>query len=227
MTPGVIVALDVDRAETAVRLARDLASHVDGFLLGAGLVFGPGPASISAVAALGPPVLVDAPIIGVPARIREAAERLVDFGARWITAASAAGPAGLAAAVDGTGAAAGVIALPVPTTVSDADLASLRMESRGRVTAAVARSASAAGCQGIVCSPGEINVARSVSPGLEVFVPGVRMDRGDDEGHVTVASPSAVAAAGAAFLIVGREVREAPDPIAAVRRIRAGITESD
>ena len=102
--PPVLVALDVATAEDAVRMAKLVAPHVGGFKIGLGLLHGPGPATIAALAELGKPVFADAKLHDIPTQVGAAATRLGRWGARWVTAHVSGGEAMLRAAVadDGT-----------------------------------------------------------------------------------------------------------------------------
>jgi orotidine-5'-phosphate decarboxylase len=85
-----LVALDVRSAEEAVRLARALAGKVAGFKVGLGLLHGPGPGLVGALARLGP-VFADAKLHDIPSQVQAAARRLGEYGARWVTAHASGG----------------------------------------------------------------------------------------------------------------------------------------
>lgn len=78
-----------------------------------------------------------------------------------------------------------------------------------------------AGLQGIVCSPHEIEVVRSVLPAAAwIVVPGIRRP-GDTAGdQARVAGPAEAARSGATHLVIGRPLLQAADPAAAVREFQ-------
>ena len=226
--PPILVALDVPTAEDAVRLARDLAPHVGGFKVGLGLLHGPGPGTVATVAALGRPVFADAKLHDIPSQVETAATRLGQMGARWVTAHAAGGEGMLSAAVSGaargSACAAGILAVTVLTSLGEKDLAAAGIAaSPGKLVSRMSRLAVAAGCEGVVCSPRELGVVASVAPGLLKVVPGIRPGGAESGDQHRVASPSEALARGADWLVIGRPIVAAEDPVAAAKAIIAGM----
>ena len=90
----------------------------------------------------------------------------------------------------------------------------------------LASRAREAGLDGVVASPQEIRALRLAMGARWVIVtPGVRPvargAAGDDQART--ATPAAAVAAGADYLVVGRPITQAPDPIAAARAILAEL----
>jgi len=83
-----------------------------------------------------------------------------------------------------------------------------------------ARLAAAAGLDGVVASPRETAVLRSA--GLEdllIVTPGIRPTGHSDDDQARVATPIGAIADGTDYLVVGRPITAAPDPVAAAREI--------
>ncbi len=228
MVKGIIVALDVPNAESAVSLAEQVAEHVVGFKIGLGLLHGPGPILISALVGLGKPVFADAKLNDIPSQVQAAARRLGEHGARWVTAHVNGGEAMLEAAVagleEGSGAApAGILGVTVLTSHDEASLARIGIDrSPGKLVARMARVAAAAGCEGVVSSPQELKVVADVAPGLLRVTPGIRpVDRHDDQARTM--TPQEAMRRGADLLVVGRPITAAGDPAAAAAQIAEQI----
>ncbi|MCL1599449.1 MAG: orotidine-5'-phosphate decarboxylase [Actinomycetia bacterium] len=225
----IIVALDLPTAEEAVELARRVTPFVAGVKIGLGLLHGPGPGTIDALVRLGLPVFADAKLHDIPSQVEAAAERLGRHGARWITAHVGGGEAMLEAAVRGLrrgagNAAAGVLGVSVLTSLDASDLERLGIQrTPGQLVSKMAAVAAAAGCEGLVCSPLELNVVRQVAPDLIRVTPGIRPGTSDDD-QARVATPTEAIERGATYLVVGRPITEAPDPGDAAMQILAGIT---
>lgn len=223
----VLVALDVPSAEDAVRLARLVAPHVGGFKVGLGLLHGPGPGTVAAVAALGKPVFADAKLHDIPSQVEVAASQLGRLGARWVTAHVAGGEAMIEAAVSGLARGAphhaGILGVTVLTSLDQASLTAVGITATpGRLVSRMARIAARLGCEGVVCSPLELGVVATVAPDLVKVTPGIRLEPGDDDQR-RVTTPTDALERGASWLVIGRPITRAADPAAAAAAIAEAI----
>lgn len=227
----IIVALDLPTAEQAVAMAVEVAPHVGAFKIGLGLLHGPGPATIDALVRLDKPVFADAKLHDIPSQVLVAAERLGKHGARWVTAHVSGGIDMLQAAVEGldagaSGAPAGILGVSVLTSLDKADLERVGIQrSPGQLVGKMAKVAAVAGCEGLICSPQELNVVAQTAPGLLRVTPGIRPhDLGDDQART--AMPSEAIERGASMIVVGRPITQASDPGRAAAEILADINEN-
>jgi len=86
--------------------------------------------------------------------------------------------------------------------------------------------AAAAGCHGVVCAGHELMMLkRRFGDRLLAVVPGIRPAAGEVAGddQQRVMTPAAAVAAGADYLVVGRPIRDAADPLRAAEAIVAQI----
>jgi orotidine-5'-phosphate decarboxylase len=224
----IIVALDVPSAEEAVRLAHRLAPHVRGFKVGLGLLHGPGPGVVGALAQLGE-VFADAKLHDIPSQVERAARRLGEYGARWVTVHASGGVEMMQAARSGLESRSkigGILAVTVLTSLDAPSLAALGLGNRpGRLVSRLAKAAAAAGVEGIVCSARELGDVAQVAPGLVRVTPGIRPDGPTEDDQRRVATPEEALERGADLLVVGRPITGAADPeeAAATLAIRLGI----
>ena len=227
----IIVALDLPTAEQAVAIAQQVSPHVGAFKIGLGLLHGPGPATIDALVRLGRPVFADAKLHDIPSQVRAAAERLGNHGARWVTAHVSGGLDKLQAAVEGLEAGAGdanagVLGVSVLTSLAKPDLERVGIQrSPGQLVGKMAKVAAAAHCEGLVCSPQELNVVAQAAPGLLRVTPGIRPTAVDDD-QARTATPIDAIERGASLLVIGRPITQAADPAAAAASILSDITRS-
>lgn len=226
----ILVALDVPTAEEAVRHAAALAPHVGGFKIGLELLMGPGPAVVAAIGRLGKPVFVDAKLHDIPNTVHRAARHIGSLGARWMTAHAFGGRRMLEAAATGLaegagGRAAGVLAVTVLTSLDEQDLAAGGVSgSPGRQTARLAKVAATSGCEGVICSPNELGVIAQVAPQLLKVTPGIRPAGSPPDDQRRTAGPGEAIERGADYLVIGRAILRAQDPVAAARDILADTT---
>ena len=85
--------------------------------------------------------------------------------------------------------------------------------------------AAGAGLRGLVCSPHEIAPLRAVlPPEVRLVTPGIRPRTASLDDQTRVMTPAEAAQAGANFIVVGRPIFKAPDPVAAARDILAELS---
>ena len=77
-----------------------------------------------------------------------------------------------------------------------------------------------AGLDGVVCSPHDLEVIRTVLPReFMTVVPGIRPAGADAQDQKRIATPKAAVDAGADVLVIGRAIAGADDPVAAAQAI--------
>jgi orotidine-5'-phosphate decarboxylase len=221
----ICVALDFPAWREAEPFARAVAPAVGMLKVGLELFAAEGPAVVRAAAALGRPVFLDLKLHDIPNTVEGAARSAAASGASLLTVHASGGAAMVAAAVKGAGGKLRVLAVTVLTSLDAAALQAIGLE--GPPEAAVvrlARLAVDAGAGGLVCSPHEVRAVRAaVGPGPLLVVPGVRPPGAARGDQARVATPAEAVTAGADVVVVGRPLRDAPDPMAAARAIAASL----
>jgi orotidine-5'-phosphate decarboxylase len=227
MTPSdrICAALDFPSFAAAEPFARAVAPHVGMLKVGLELFVAEGPPAVRAAAALGRPVFLDLKLHDIPNTVEGAARSAAASGAALLTVHAAGGAEMIRAAVRGAGPAVRVLAVTVLTSLDAGALDAIGLA--GPPEAAVvrlARLAVGAGAGGLVCSPHEVRAVRAaVGPGPLLVVPGVRPAGAAKGDQARVATPAEAVAAGADVIVVGRPLRDVPDPVAAAREIAATL----
>jgi len=118
-----------------------------------------------------------------------------------------------------------VLAVTVLTSLDDADLAAQGIDGHAEKHALrLAHVAFDAGVRGFVCSPAEVRAMRDeLGPEVTLVTPGVRPAGSATHDQKRVATAADAIANGADFVVVGRPIRDAPDPREAARSIAAEI----
>jgi orotidine-5'-phosphate decarboxylase len=222
---SVLLALDVETVDEAVKLARLVEPHVSGFKVGLGLLHGE-PYSVERVAEVGLPVFVDAKLHDIPAQVQAAARQLGRRGARWVTAHITGGAAMLRAAAtglgEGSGGRAGILGVSILTSLEAADLVAVGINGPTEFAVErLARMAAVVPVEGVVCSVHEVPIVREAAGGLLTVTPGIRPVAVEDHDQKRTATVEMALQAGADYLVVGRAVTSAANPA----EVAAGMAE--
>lgn len=225
-----IFPLDLPDWGQASAMAKKLNGHVGWFKVGLELFIAEGPPVIARLRELAPEtrIFLDLKLHDIPATVGLAMAAAARLGADLITVHAQGGEAMLRAAVDKAGATR-VLAVTVLTSLNPDDMSELNDEHRqpGALVKVLASRALAAGCYGLVASGHEVGVLRAEfgqKPAL--VIPGIRpawsQVRGDDQKRT--ATPAEAVKGGADYLVIGRPIRDAEDPVEAADRIVAELS---
>jgi orotidine-5'-phosphate decarboxylase len=225
MKDRLIVALDFPSGTEALALAERLAGSVGVMKVGLELFTREGPSLVRELRARGFEVFLDLKLHDIPNTVAKAAEAAADLDVKFLTIHAGGGPAMLAAAVKAAAGRTSLLAISVLTSLDDSDLAAVGVN--GGIQEQVMRLAglaAEAGVAGLVSSPHELDALRAgPGAGLTLVTPGIR-GPGDAAGDQKRAmTPRAAIAAGADYLVIGRPITQAADPVAAVAAIVADM----
>jgi len=213
-----VLSLDVGGLPEALALARRLTPWFATAKVGYELYAEAGPGAFDALHGLGLQVFADLKLHDIPNTVGRGAHALGRRGVEFLNFHAAGGVDMMRAGIEGLreGARdaghAEPIALGVTVLTSDTDTSAF---------AARLGAAADAGCDGVVCSAFEIADARSVS--MRTMVPGLRLAGSDANDQVRVATPGTAARRGADWLVIGRTVTGAPDPVDAAAQVAADV----
>ncbi|MEK9672192.1 MAG: orotidine-5'-phosphate decarboxylase [Rhodospirillaceae bacterium] len=223
----ILVALDTNDAVEAARLAGGLAGHVGGIKLGKEFFTANGPEGVRKVAAAGLPFFLDLKFHDIPNTVAGAIRAAGPLSPFMLNIHASGGKAMMQAARAARdeawpqGSRPVLLAVTVLTSLSDGDLIQLGIDADTKAQVArLAKLAQASGMDGVVCSAHEIEIIRSIcGPDFTLVVPGIRPEwsvRGDQKRVVT---PRDAVSLGADYLVIGRPINQADDPVNAAQRI--------
>jgi orotidine-5'-phosphate decarboxylase len=216
------VALDVDDAVAALRLARDLQPWFGVAKVGLELYSAAGPDIIGALTDLGYDVFADLKFHDIPTTVGRAATVVGSLGARYLNLHAQGGVPMLRAGVEGFLAGAEGAGMPVPIALAVTILTS-DPEAPADVLASRVRAALDAGCGGVVCGVTDVVAVKEQGPELVAVVPGIRPAGSPVHDQARLGTPAEAVAAGADVLVIGRAVTQADDPSAAAAAIAASL----
>jgi orotidine-5'-phosphate decarboxylase len=225
----VIVPLDVPTAGAAYEVMARLPG-VRFWKVGLELFVSGGPALLDQLNAEGKRIFLDLKFHDIPNTMAGACRAAATYGVDLLTVHSTAGSAALQAAQTAAqeGAAASGVRSPqvIAVTVLTSLTASvLQAEIQVPLDLAdyaihLARLSQASGLAGSVCSPHEAAVLRQAcGPDWLLICPGVRPQGGRTEDQQRVMTPGQAIAAGADYLVIGRPITQAQDPMRAFQAI--------
>lgn len=226
--PRIIVALDYPNAAEALALARRLAPARCRLKVGLELYTAAGPDFVRALAALGFAVFLDLKFHDIPNTVAQACRQAAALGAWMLTVHCFGGPEMLraaSAAVAGAAQRPLVVGVTVLTSMDSNQLSAVGADDDvyAQVTR-LARLAADGGLDGVVAAPTEAAQLRAhFSAPFRIITPGIRMagDAADDQRRFL--TPAAAIKAGADYLVVGRPITRAPDPLAALAAIERDL----
>jgi orotidine-5'-phosphate decarboxylase len=224
-------ALDYASVDEARAAARLVAPAIGMIKVGLELFVGAGPSVVALGKEVGLPVFLDLKLHDIPETVERAVAQASSLGARLVTVHASGGRVMLRRAVERAAREGGelaICAVTVLTSLDDADLRDVGLAGPASEAALrLARVAFEEGVRWFVCSPAEVRSLRSALGKDAVLVtPGVRPASAAKGDQKRVATPEQAIADGADWVVVGRPIRDASDPLAAARAIAAAIQES-
>lgn len=232
-----IIALDVETPTKALELVKQLHSVAGMFKVGSQLFTAAGPQIVRDILAHDSKVFLDLKFHDIPHQVAGAARSAAELGVSLFTIHASGGSEMVQRAVDSVnevaakgGERSAILAISVLTSIDETILSQIGVTSSpAESVLRLVKLAEAAGVDGVVASPQEIETIRRTvsSPDFLVVTPGIRPSTNDKGDQKRVATPAAAIAAGASYLVVGRPITAAPDPLAAATAILDEIQRAE
>ena len=230
MNNPVIVALDYPDAASAMALAERLSPSLCRLKVGKELFTRAGPALVDRLQGLGFDIFLDLKFHDIPNTVAGAVRAAADLGVWMVNVHASGGARMMESAREAVETAAHrplLIGVTVLTSMSDDDLASMgyRETAHQRVLR-LADMVQDSGLDGVVCSAQEATELRAAHGNAFCLVtPGIRF-AGDDAGDQRrVVTPADAMQRGSTYLVIGRSITGADDPLAALERVHAELRD--
>lgn len=233
-----IVALDVADADTAMRLVGQLRGMVGMFKIGSQLFTAAGPALVKSVLAMGEKIFLDLKFHDIPNTVAAAGTEATRLGVSMFNVHAAGGTEMMRRTADAVNETAAREQLSRPVIIGVTVLTSADATTLGEMGSSLepqelvgrlATLAEASGLDGVVASPHEVGDIRRLvkNPAFVIVTPGVRPRGASAADQKRVTTPGAAVTAGATYLVVGRPILEAPDPVKAAQSILEEIETAE
>ncbi len=213
-----IVALDLVEAKKAVQLAELLSPYVTTFKVGWQLFLSGGQKIVEALREKGE-IFLDLKLYDIPFQISKAVEVLSRLDLRFLTISLFGGSQMVKEAVKAAENFSFnrllLLGVTILTSLEEADLRSMGIKnSTEESVLRLAKIGIEAGLKGLVASPREARIIKNnLAPGVIVVTPGLRLTGEKHSDQKRVSTVHEALEAGADFLVVGRPITAAPDPL--------------
>jgi orotidine-5'-phosphate decarboxylase len=225
MGRDVIIACDFPNAETTLAFLDRFTGRKPFVKIGMELFYGAGPEIVRTVKARGHQVFLDLKLHDIPNTVKKSMTVLRDLGADIVNLHAAGTIQMMEAALEGLTRPDGTRPLLIAVTqLTSTDQSALEKElliekPMPEVVMHYAMNAKKAGLDGVVCSPLEAAaVHERCGTDFLTVTPGVRFADGDKGDQKRVMTPAEAAKVGSDYIVVGRPITAAADPVAAYER---------
>ena len=233
MRERLIVALDVDTLEQATDLVRQLADEVGMFKIGKQLFTHAGPQAVRQIQELGGEIFLDLKFHDIPNTVAKAAIEATRLGVKMFNVHASGSLEMMRMTVKEVKRVCRqqklrrpiMLAVTVLTSLNQDDLERVGVERK--VADQVVRLAlltKEAGMDGVVASPHEVaDIREACGRRFVIVTPGIRPSAGNHNDQQRVMTPQDAVRGGVDYIVVGRPILEAKEPVAAARAIVADM----
>jgi len=226
--PRIIVALDCDNSEQAVRLAKSFSPGICRLKVGLELYTAAGPDVIGKLMDLGFDVFLDLKFHDIPNTVARACKVAAEMGVWMVNVHTLGSESMLIAAreaIESSGHKPLLLGVTILTSHAPTDLIKVALpESPGLLVKKLASLAKACGLDGVVCSPQEVSEMRAqFAQDFVLVTPGIRPEGASADDQRRFMTPKEALAQGSDYLVIGRPITGSADPGARLREIAADL----
>ena len=227
MGKDVIVALDFDGREKTLAFLDRFTEEKPFVKIGMELFYAEGPSVVREIRARGHKIFLDLKLHDIPNTVKKAMAALSALDVDIVNVHAAGTGAMMSAALAGLTRPDGTRPLLIAVTQltsTDQDMLEKELwieKPMEEVVLHYAEIASIVGLDGVVCSPLEAgSIHERCGRNFLTVTPGVRFAGGDAGDQKRVTTPAKAKELGSDYIVVGRPITQAEDPVAAYRRCR-------
>ena len=226
--PRVIVALDYPGRAAVLALVERLEPGSCRLKVGKELFTRAGPQLVEDLAVRGFEVFLDLKFHDIPNTVASACHAAADLGVWMLNVHALGGERMLLAAREGCARAGReplLVAVTILTSMDAQDLAAIGLAGSPQENVLrLATLVHGCGLDGVVCSSRETAVLRErIGPGFLLVTPGIRPAGSQQDDQRRVMTPQQAISSGASYLVIGRPVTRADDPVSVLRTINSEL----
>lgn len=226
----IVVALDYADAKSAIALVDRLDPSLCKLKVGKELFTAAGPQLVEQLVARQYDVFLDLKFHDIPNTVAKACQAAANLGVWMVNVHASGGQPMMQAAREGLDKAFGdqaplLIAVTVLTSMDTPTLHSLGVQrTLPEQVLALATLTQQSGLDGVVCSAQEASMLRkALGPDFCLVTPGIRPKDSAKDDQTRIVTPADAIALGASYLVIGRPITQADDPIVALNTIIKNI----
>jgi orotidine-5'-phosphate decarboxylase len=230
MKSPVIVALDYSERKQAEAMADQLDPALCRLKVGKELFTRAGPDLVKTLIARGFETFLDLKFHDIPNTTAAAVAAAAELGVWMVNVHASGGPAMMSAAREALLSfgkdAPLLIAVTVLTSMDAAQLQAIGIDANPQQhVLRLARLTQQCGLDGVVCSAQECRALRAeLGQAFALITPGIRPAAASTDDQIRIATPAAARADGSDYLVIGRPITRARDPLVALRAILQELT---
>lgn len=226
--PKIIVALDYPDPQPAFQLVDQLAPDLCRLKVGKELFTTAGPRFVDAVQEKGFEVFLDLKFHDIPNTVAKACEAAAKLGVWMVNVHALGGRKMMQAAreaVEKFHQRPRLIAVTILTSMDVQDITEVGLRGTPKDNVlSLARLANESGLDGVVCSPKEVvQLRQQFDTNFLLITPGVRPQGASQDDQKRTMTPRQALQSGASYLVIGRPITKADDPLRALQAIGAEI----
>jgi len=221
----IIVALDYDNKKQALELSKKLDPSYCRLKIGKQLFTKYGPTIVDELQKMNFEIFLDLKFHDIPITVYKACSEAYKLGV-WMLNIHLLGGKDMVLAAkearDMVNKKSKIIGVTLLTSHNQEGMAHLGMNTREDIVKSLSIIASDAKIDGVVCSPGDISSINTSKNNLEFITPGIRLSDTSND-HSKIYTPSTALELGSSYLVIGRPITEAKDPMSIVEQIKLMI----
>ncbi|NWG87619.1 MAG: orotidine-5'-phosphate decarboxylase [Hydrogenophilaceae bacterium] len=227
--PRVIVALDYPQAAPALEFVARVQPDLCKLKVGKELFVAEGPRLVEQLVGRGFDVFLDLKFHDIPNTVAQACKTAASLGV-WLTNVHASGGLKMMAAareaLEGLAKRPKLIAVTVLTSMDAEQLHGIGIDADPQQQVSrLARLTQQAGLDGVVCSAQEAAMLRrELGKAFMLVTPGIRPAGSSSDDQTRIMTPATAIQAGADYLVIGRPITQATDPVAVLQTIATEIS---
>ncbi|OUR65444.1 orotidine 5'-phosphate decarboxylase [Methylophaga sp. 42_25_T18] len=226
--PKIIVALDYPTADAALALTHQLDPQRCRLKIGKELFTRSGPAIVTSLVNDGFDIFLDLKYHDIPNTVAKACKAAADLGVWMVNVHALGGAAMMTAAREAVGQSAdrpALIAVTLLTSMDQTTFEQIGLQgSIGDTVLRLAKLADDSGLDGVVCSAQEATRLRTQHGNdFQLVTPGIRPANSEQGDQHRTMTPAQAIAAGSSYLVIGRPITAAADPMSALTAIEQSL----